>query len=112
MCFQDGSIYYSVTSTIFGPLDLILDLFTSFNGRLMKWDAKTGENIVLIEDIATANGIILSENEDFILVNEPTVAQTRKFHLKGPKKGQDEVNSKRIALITLKKINRFCHRFL
>ncbi|CAG7828399.1 unnamed protein product, partial [Allacma fusca] len=38
-----------------------------------------------------ANGVQLSENEDFVLVSESIRSRVLRYHLKGPKAGQKDV---------------------
>ena len=44
-------------------------------GRLVKFDPKTKKNTVLIDKIHFANGVQLSQNEDFVLVCETMKAR-------------------------------------
>ena len=41
-----------------------------------------------MEDVSFANGIALSQNEDFLLINECGASKIWKYWLKGEKRGQ------------------------
>ena len=45
----------------------------------------------LLDDLYFANGIALSDNEDYLLVNDLVRARILKYHLKGDKRGKTEV---------------------
>ncbi|CAG7660341.1 unnamed protein product, partial [Allacma fusca] len=61
------------------------------SGRLVEYDPKTKRNKVLIDAIHFANGVQLSENEDFVLISESIRCRVLRYHLKGPKAGQKDV---------------------
>ena len=44
-----------------------------------------------MDDLFFANGIALSDSEDYLLVNDLVRTRILKYHLKGSKKGQSEV---------------------
>ena len=68
---SDGSIYFSDASTKYGYDKWVLDVLEAKpRGRLLKYDPKTQKTTVLLDDLAFANGVALSLNEDFILVCE------------------------------------------
>jgi len=54
---------------------------------LIHYNAKTKENRVLIEGIHFANGVALSEDEEFVIVAETAGSRILRYYLKGPKKG-------------------------
>lgn len=67
---KSGNIYWSDSSTICGIDDLSLEALAGPSGRLVKYDAKSKRNTVLISKLHFANGVQLSPNEDFVLVSE------------------------------------------
>ncbi len=76
---KDGSIYWSDASTI-ADIDLMLIEFLGpGTGRLMKYDQKTKNNTILISGLHMANGIQLSQNEDFVLVTETAKARVMRY---------------------------------
>lgn len=62
-----------------------------FNFRLIRYNAATKKNEVLVEDLAFANGVALSQNEDFVIVLETLTSRIIKYNLKGPKAGKQEI---------------------
>jgi len=70
----------------------MLDLLeTKPYGRFMVYDPETKAVSVLMKDLYFANGVALSENEDFVLVNETWRYRVLKYWLKGEKAGSTEV---------------------
>lgn len=60
-------------------------------GRVLKYDPRTKEVEVLVENLMFPNGVALSKNGDFILISETTHCRILKFWLIKPKSGQVEV---------------------
>ena len=56
-----------------------------------RYDPKTKMSETLLDDLYFANGIALSDNEDYLLVNDLVRTRVLKYHLRGSKKGQTEV---------------------
>ena len=56
-----------------------------------RYDPKTKMSETLLDDLYFANGIALSDNEDYLLVNDLARARVLKYHLKGAKQGKTEV---------------------
>lgn len=93
---QDGSIYFSDTST-YGRV-----LFKEMaegkpHGRLLKYDPATKQTTVLLEGLYFANGIALSSDEDFVLIAESYRYQLTRYWLKGPKQGTSEIFTDNLA---------------
>lgn len=89
---SDGRIYFSDASSKFHQPDYILDLLEARpHGRLLRYDPSTGKTEVLLKDLYFANGVALSANEDFVLVNETYRYRITRYWLKGEKAGQHEV---------------------
>ncbi|XP_022083059.1 adipocyte plasma membrane-associated protein-like [Acanthaster planci] len=89
---SDGVIYFSDSSYRWQRRQnrhAVLE--NTKTARVFKFDPKTGEKSVILDDLCFANGIQLSPDEDFLLITETTYAQVKKYYLKGPKKGQVEV---------------------
>ncbi|XP_075223774.1 adipocyte plasma membrane-associated protein Hemomucin-like [Lycorma delicatula] len=87
----DGTIYWTVSSTSHDLNDGMYTLFGDGNGRLIRTDPKKGIHEVLIEKIHFANGVVLSEDESFVLVAETAAARVLRYYLKGTKKGKVDV---------------------
>ncbi|MED5609184.1 SMP-30/gluconolactonase/LRE family protein [Pseudomonas sp. JH-2] len=89
---SDGRIYFSDASSRFRQPDYILDyLETRPHGRLLRYDPATGKAETLLKDLYFANGVALSANEDFVLVNETYRYRIARYWLKGPKAGQQDI---------------------
>ncbi|MFY1051298.1 SMP-30/gluconolactonase/LRE family protein [Ectopseudomonas khazarica] len=89
---SDGIIYFSDASSRFQQPDYLLDLLEARpHGRLLSYDPSTGETRVLLDGLYFANGVALSANEDFVLVNETYRYRITRYWLKGERAGQHEV---------------------
>lgn len=77
---KDGSIYWSDASTVADIDNMLFELLGGPTGRLVKYDAKTKTNTVLISNLHFANGVQLSENEDFVLVTETVGARVMRLN--------------------------------
>ncbi|ARN73235.1 SMP-30/gluconolactonase/LRE family protein [Oceanicoccus sagamiensis] len=88
---SDGRIYFSDASYQYPQPDYILDLIESRPyGRLLRYDPSTGETETLLGGLYFANGIALSQNEDFVLVNETGRYRVSRYWLKGEKAGSTD----------------------
>lgn len=68
---SDGSVYFSVASTKFGLHEWYLDVLEAKpHGQLLKYDPLLNHTSILLDNLAFANGVALSENEDFLVVCE------------------------------------------
>lgn len=88
---NDGTIYWSVSSTSHYLYDGVYTLLADGNGRLIKTDLKKKTHEVLIDNIQFANGVVLSQDESFVLVAETAQARVLRYYLKGSKKGTFDV---------------------
>ena len=89
---SDGKIYFSDASSKYGYGSDRLELFEHTpNGRLLVYDPATKETTTLLNDLYFANGVALSTDESFVLVNETCMYRIQKYWLKGEKAGTSEV---------------------
>jgi sugar lactone lactonase YvrE len=89
---SDGTIYFSDASSRFAQPDYLLDLLEARpHGRLLSYNPGSGETRVLLKDLYFANGVALSANEDFVLVNETYRYRISRYWLKGEKAGTQDV---------------------
>ena len=89
---NDGMIYFSDASDTFFQKEYLYDLLEARpHGRLMSYDPATGRVKVLLKGLFFANGVALSENEDFVLVNETYRYRIRRYWLKGVKAGTNDI---------------------
>jgi sugar lactone lactonase YvrE len=89
---SDGTIYFSDASSRFAQPDYLLDLLEARpHGRLLSYNPGSGETRVLLKDLYFANGVALSANEDFVLVNETYRYRISRYWLKGEQAGTHDV---------------------
>lgn len=62
-----------------------------FHFSLFYYDAKKNASSVLLDGLWFANGVAISPNEDFVVVSETGRSQIRRYYIKGPKKGTDDI---------------------
>lgn len=88
----DGTIYFTDASHKYGPDDYLYDLLEARpNGRFLKYNPYTEETSVLLDDLYFANGVALSADESYVLINETYRYRIRRYWLEGEKAGQSEV---------------------
>jgi sugar lactone lactonase YvrE len=67
----DGTVYFSDACTGFGFDQWFLAYIESRpTGRLLKYDPRTGDASVELDNLAFANGVALSRDEAFVVVCE------------------------------------------
>jgi sugar lactone lactonase YvrE len=96
---NDGVIYFSDASSKFGARSnggtyqaSLLDIMEhGGQGRVFRHDPNDGSTTVVIEGLNFANGVAISEDQQFILVNETAAYRIWRYWLDGPKAGTREV---------------------
>ncbi|MEK7485395.1 MAG: SMP-30/gluconolactonase/LRE family protein [Planctomycetota bacterium] len=89
---KDGNIYFTDASTRFSFHNYKMDLIENRpNGRLLLYDPKTQQTQVLLKNLYFANGIALSPDQTFLLVNETSRYRVRRYWLTGEKKGTTDI---------------------
>jgi sugar lactone lactonase YvrE len=89
---KDGTIYFSDASSKFGRYQYYEDIVEHRgNGRLLVYHPSGKRVECLIRDLRFANGVALSPDESFVLVNETGKYRVMRFWLAGEKKGQTDV---------------------
>jgi sugar lactone lactonase YvrE len=94
----DGKIYFSDASTKFGAKATgdtmaasLLDLMEHGGyGRLLAYDPETGKTKTLVEGLSFANGVAVSHDQTYVLVNETGSYRVMRHWISGPKNGQTE----------------------
>ncbi len=94
----DGKIYFSDASTKFGAKESggtyeasLLDLMEhGGHGRLIVYDPMTHLAKTLLDSLNFANGVAVSHDQSYVLVNETGGYRTIRFWITGQKKGQFE----------------------
>jgi sugar lactone lactonase YvrE len=85
---KDGTIYFSDSSTAYGLAEYNYDVLEARpHGRLLRYLPGSRETRVLVHDLYFANGVALSEDESFVLVNETWRYRITRYWLKGPRAG-------------------------
>jgi sugar lactone lactonase YvrE len=88
----DGTIYFTEASAKFPMFQFTADLLEHRpNGRLLVYDPKTQKTSTIFKGIYFANGVAVSPDQSFVLVNETGLYRVNRIWLTGPKKGQSEV---------------------
>uniref|UniRef100_A0A2M4BIT6 Putative hemomucin n=1 Tax=Anopheles marajoara TaxID=58244 RepID=A0A2M4BIT6_9DIPT len=88
---RNGDIFWTDSSSDFTIQDGVFTVFANPSGRLFQLDRATGKNKVLLDRLYFANGVAVSPDEEFVLVAETMASQIRRYYLKGPKAGTDDV---------------------
>lgn len=88
---KNGDIYWTDSSTDFYLYDGMYSILANPSGRLIRYNAATKKNEVLLKNLGFANGVILSDDESFVIVSETTNSRIIKYNLKGSKAGQQEI---------------------
>lgn len=88
----DGTIYFTDASSRHNLANHQLDLLAMRpNGRLLAYNPRTGNTRVLLRNLYFANGVVVSPDNDFLLVAETPRYRLLKYQLTGPDQGQAEV---------------------
>lgn len=90
---SNGIAYFSDASSKFGPAMHARDDIMEHggHGRLLRYDPGTEQAEVLLDGLQFANGIALSQNEDFVLVTETGNYRIVRYWLKGDKAGTHDI---------------------
>ena len=89
---SDGKIYFSDASDRFDKDHYKRDFIEHMpNGRLLVYDPLDGSTDLLMDGLYFANGVALSEKEDFVLVNETSSYRVRRYWIKGEKAGKSDI---------------------
>ncbi len=88
----DGIIYFTDASIKY-PIKYYKNdvLEHGANGAFYSYNPKTGKTKKIIDSMYFANGVAVDPNGNFVLINETSAYRIRKYWLKGPKKGENEI---------------------
>lgn len=94
----DGKIYFSDASTKFGAKDWIGTYEASLfdinehggHGRLIVYDPATRKAETLLDGLNFANGVAVSSDQTYVLVNETGAYRVVRYWIAGPNKGKAE----------------------
>jgi sugar lactone lactonase YvrE len=96
---RDGSIYFSDASSKFGAMKSggsynasLLDIMEhGGHGRVFRFDPATRTTSVVLEGLNFANGVAVSEDQQFLIINETGTYRVLKHWLNGPDQGRTDV---------------------
>ena len=89
---NNGIIYFSDASYHWAIKDYRSDIIEHVPyGRLIAYDPHTKESTVLLDDLYFANGVAVSTDQSFVLVNETSEYRIQKVWINGEKVGQSEI---------------------
>lgn len=89
---SDGTIYFTDASHKFSLADHLDDFIEHRgNGRLLAYDPTTRATRLLLDDLYFANGVAVSPDQRYLLVNETSKYRVRRYWLDGPNKGRSDV---------------------
>lgn len=94
----DGKIYFSDASTKFGAQKWggtyeasLLDINEhGGHGRLLVFDPSTRQTTTLLDGLNFANGVAVSHDQTYVLVNETGSYRVMRYWIAGPQKGKSE----------------------
>tara|TARA_B100000963_G_scaffold343100_1_gene344589 strand:- start:404 stop:1555 length:1152 start_codon:yes stop_codon:yes gene_type:complete len=89
---SDGTIYFSDASSV-NNLGNHTNDWGEPNGRLLSFNPNTNITSLLLDSLYFANGVALSNDESYLVVNETALGVTRRYWLTGPNAGQTDVFS-------------------
>ena len=95
----DGTVYFSEASTKFGAEEYggtyegsLLDILEhGGHGLIIAFDPDTGTARVILDGLNFANGVAISQDQQFLLIAETGTYRILKHWLQGPKTGTTEV---------------------
>jgi sugar lactone lactonase YvrE len=88
----DGSIYFSDASSKFGQGEYRLDALEHRpHGRLLVYHPVEKTTRVLLDNLYFANGVAVSPDQTFVLVNETWKYRVKRYWLAGERAGQSDI---------------------
>lgn len=85
---DDGTIYFSDASMRFDMHNFVYDFIeTSMTGRIFAFEPHSKKLTLLMDNLFFANGVAISQQNDYLLVNETGKARILKYSLTGENAG-------------------------
>ncbi|XP_064632804.1 adipocyte plasma membrane-associated protein-like [Lineus longissimus] len=95
---SNGTIYFTDSTTRWTRKDYRFEVIeTNHLGRLLSYDPRTKTLSLVLDNLYLANGIALSQDESYILIQEMSIMRILKYYLKGPRAGSSEVIMENMA---------------
>ncbi|KAM3690763.1 hypothetical protein ACB094_09G146500 [Castanea mollissima] len=89
---HEDVIYFTDTSRSFQRRQFMSSILNlDKTGRLLKYNKSNKEVTVLLDDLAFANGVALSNDRSFVLVAETTTCRILRLWLHGPNAGKFDI---------------------
>ena len=89
---KDGTIYFTDASRKFPLTQFREDIIESQpNGRLLSYNPKTNKTSLVMDNLVFANGVAVSPDQSFLLVNETGRYRIHRVWLSGDKQGKSEI---------------------
>ncbi|XP_030038229.2 uncharacterized protein LOC115453657 [Manduca sexta] len=88
---KNGDFYWTDSTSDFQLKDGVMSLFADPSGRLFYYNAGKNQSEVLLDDLWFANGVVISADQQFVVVSETSRHRLVKYYIAGPKKGTSEV---------------------
>lgn len=96
---RDGTIYVSDASTKFSAIEFggtleasVLDMVEhGGNGRIVAYHPDTDSARVIMSGLNFANGVAVSDDQQYLLVAETASYRIHRYWLQGPKQGSSEI---------------------
>ncbi|MCB9081372.1 MAG: SMP-30/gluconolactonase/LRE family protein [Lewinellaceae bacterium] len=87
-----GIIYFSDASDKFSVEHYTYDLIEHQpNGRLLAYNPENKQTTLLLDSLYFANGVAVSHDNQFVLVNETGAYRVTRYWIRGPKAGTSEI---------------------
>ena len=95
----NGKVYFSDASSKFSAnksggsyeASLLDVLEHGGHGRIFEFDPATGNTVVIADGLNFANGVAISDDQQFLLFNETAHYRVWRYWLAGPRAGQSEI---------------------
>ncbi|KAM7259855.1 hypothetical protein ACFE04_015596 [Oxalis oulophora] len=92
---SNGVVYFTDSSSRFQRRSYIWSLLThDKSGRLMKYDPRTNQVTVLLENLSIPNGVSISQDGRYLLLVESVTCRVLKYWIKTGKVGSVEIFAK------------------
>ncbi|KAK7379727.1 hypothetical protein VNO78_34417 [Psophocarpus tetragonolobus] len=86
---ENGIIYFTDATYKYSLEDYFDDIIEGVpHGRFMNYNPKTKKVTVLARNLYFPNGVVVSQDQNFVIYCETIMKRCRKYYIEGPKKGR------------------------